>query len=521
MTGVPAIEVEDVFRVYATAEGHVAALRGLGLRVAPGEVVTVLGPSGSGKTTLLRILGGFDRPSAGTVRVLGADLARLSRRALTELRARDLAYADQRYGRALAPELTAREIIALPLVLGGEERRPARRRADELLDRIGLLGRGTARPRELSGGEQQRVALAAALVRRPRVLLADEPTGELDAASAAAAYELIGELVRELGCAGVVVSHDPESASIADRVVQVRDGRISSERAPASAGEEALVVDRGWLRLPDDLVREAGIDARATPRLVGSEIVVAPAAPFAPRPRSEEAVDGGAEERRDEVAAVVDSVSKVYGNGVRALSGLSAALPAGRLIAVTGPSGSGKTTLLHLLCGLEVPTEGEVTVLGNALSRLDRTQRALFRRARLALVTQDTSLLPRLSARENVELSLSFRGVASGPAARRAEETLGALGLARFGAQQVMRLSAGERQRVAVARAAAALPELLLVDEPTARLDEANAAAVAELLARLSAEAGTTVVVATHDPLVVERADEELVLGAAGTKAAS
>src|SRR5919201_355768 len=194
-----AVEARELFRVHASPEGNAAALQGLSLLVREREVVVVFGPSGSGKTTLLRIVAGLDRPSAGTIRALGADVGRLRGRGLGEYRGRLIGYADQHYTRALASELTARELVALQLALLGERLRPRLARADELLERVNLAGKRDARPRELSGGEQQRVALCAAIARRPRLLLADEPTGELDAGTGALVYDLLGELAREQG----------------------------------------------------------------------------------------------------------------------------------------------------------------------------------------------------------------------------------------------------------------------------------------------------------------------------------
>ena len=162
-----AIELKDVFRVHSTPEGDAAALQGLSLRVAEGEVVTVLGPSGSGKSTLLRLLAGLERPSAGLVKVHGDDLAKLPARQLARYRSSLLGYADQHYGRALAPELTARELVALQLGLRGTPRAERARRADELLDRVGLADKRARRPGELSGGEQQRVARLRGARARP------------------------------------------------------------------------------------------------------------------------------------------------------------------------------------------------------------------------------------------------------------------------------------------------------------------------------------------------------------------
>ena len=228
-----AIELRDVFRVHSTPEGDAAALQGLSLRVEDGEVLTVLGPSGSGKSTLLRLLAGLERPSAGIVRVYGEDVGKLpgaparpvpldaARLRRPALRARARAGADRARAR--------RDATRAPR----HGRAPTRfARADELLERVGLAAKRDRRPAELSGGEQQRVALCAALAHRPQVFLADEPTGELDAATADQVYEMLGELVREHRCTTVIVSHDPESARIADRIVRIRDGRVSEEWAP-------------------------------------------------------------------------------------------------------------------------------------------------------------------------------------------------------------------------------------------------------------------------------------------------
>jgi ABC-type lipoprotein export system ATPase subunit len=242
---VNAVEARDLFRLYATPQGTAVALQGLSLDVAEGELLVVFGPSGSGKSTLLRILAGLDRPSAGSVSVLGHDLRTLRGRALLEYRSRTLGYADQHYTRALAPELTARELVALRLALLGVDRATRDQVADGLLERVGLLERRNALPAELSGGQQQRVAICAALAHRPKLFIADEPTGELDAQNAAQIYELIGSLARELGATTVLVSHDPRSAAVADRVVQIRDGRVSAEDGRA-------VVNRGgWVRIPE------------------------------------------------------------------------------------------------------------------------------------------------------------------------------------------------------------------------------------------------------------------------------
>jgi ABC-type lipoprotein export system ATPase subunit len=224
---VNAVELRDVFRVHSTPEGDAAALQGLTLHVREGEVLTVLGPSGSGKSTLLRVLAGLERPSAGVVRVHGDDLAKLPPRRLARYRSEQLGYADQHYARALAPELTARELVALQLGLHGTPAAARLRRADELLERVGLADKRSRRPTELSGGEQQRVALCAALAHGPQIFLADEPTGELDEATGRRVVELLQRQARD-GAAVVIVTHSPEVAALAHREIRLRDGQVAA-----------------------------------------------------------------------------------------------------------------------------------------------------------------------------------------------------------------------------------------------------------------------------------------------------
>jgi ABC-type lipoprotein export system ATPase subunit len=472
------VEVRDLYRLYDTPQGTSVALQGLSLDVRAGELLVVYGPSGSGKSTLLRILAALDRPTAGSVRVAAHDLRTLRGRALLEYRSRTLGYADQHYNRALAPELTARELVGLRLVLLGERDAVA----DRLLERVGLADRADAYPHELSGGQQQRIAVAAALVHRPRLFIADEPTGELDATNARKVYALIRDLAKDAGATTVLVSHDPSAAAIADRVVQIRDGRVSAE-------DGAAVVNRGgWIRVP-------GLEEGT--RLRGSVDLEVRQEAAKPRPS----------DARGDLVARIAGVAKSYGRQ-HVFSDVSLDVHAGAVTAVTGRSGSGKSTLLHLLAGLDTPDAGSVEVLGTDVGGLDATERALLRREHVGVVTQGGDLVPFLTAQETVELALELRGLPPGGAVA----ALASVGLGELAQQRVARLSLGERQRVAVARALAAKPALLVADEPTARLDEENARAVGALFAELARETGTAIVCATHDPALIEHASAELPL---------
>ncbi len=220
------LAARDLAKDYRMEQETVHALRGVSLDVRAGEYVAIVGPSGSGKSTLLQLVGGLDAPSAGSVELLGTRLERLSDRALTRLRLERIGFVFQRFH--LLPVLTAAENVELPMAEAGVTARERRERARELLDYVGLGGRANHRATQLSGGEMQRVAIARALANRPALLLADEPTGELDAATGAGILALFRRLVAD-GTTLVVVTHDERLAAEAGRVVHMLDGRIAAE----------------------------------------------------------------------------------------------------------------------------------------------------------------------------------------------------------------------------------------------------------------------------------------------------
>ncbi len=227
----PALQFADVVKAYGTGPAEVRALNGVTLSVAAGEFVAVMGPSGCGKSTLLHLAGALEDPTAGRVVVDGRDLATLGIHERAELRRRDVGYVFQRLN--LIPSLTAVENVMLPLELDGIAARKARQRALEALTVVGLDQQLDRYPDSFSGGQQQRIAIARAIVGTRRVLLADEPTGALDTLNSDRIIELIASLPAEHGTAVVLVTHEPRFASWADRVVFMRDGRIVDESVPA------------------------------------------------------------------------------------------------------------------------------------------------------------------------------------------------------------------------------------------------------------------------------------------------
>jgi ABC-type lipoprotein export system ATPase subunit len=505
------VELRDVFCVHRTNEGDAAALAGMNLELARGEVLCVLGPSGAGKSTLLRVVAGIQPPSAGIVRVLGRDIGRMPARSRSRLRHELVGFLGQHTETALSPDLRMRDTVGLPLALRGVPRRERRIRVDELLEATALADRADALPRELSGGERQRFALCAALAHRPALLLADEPTGELDDASADATRAMIVELARTNGTSVILVTHDPATAEVAGRILRIRDGRIVGDRR---GGQEALVIDGGWLRLPADLLTQAGIGRRARVRPTPDGVIVTradgdsgPAGPAGPRPLPPVSWAP--------VRVELRSVARTYGHGLTrrdVLGGLTHDFAPGRMTAITGRSGAGKTTLLKLVAGLDHPSSGQVTLDGDPLGDRNGEQLASLRRERIGYLSQEPAPIGFLSAEENAVLVLRIRGWDADAAAERAATALTRAGLADRARQRVYRLSAGEAQRLALARALASARGLLIVDEPTSRQDENNARAVAALLAAAAHEEGQTVICATHDPAVIRQADHVVVL---------
>jgi putative ABC transport system ATP-binding protein len=216
-------------RTYVSGGREITVLRDITFELAPGGFLAITGPSGSGKSTLLGLLAGLDRPTRGHVVLDGQDLSSLTEDERARVRAEKIGFVFQFFH--LIPTLTARENIQVPLELRGEE---ARGRAVELLDRVGLADRGHHYPAQLSGGEQQRVAVARAFAHRPKILFADEPTGNLDATNGANVIALLGELNRELQTTLVLVTHDPDLAGRAQRVIRLRDGALVEDSMPAS-----------------------------------------------------------------------------------------------------------------------------------------------------------------------------------------------------------------------------------------------------------------------------------------------
>lgn len=306
------IVCDNLVKIYKIAELEVFALQGLDLVINRGELLGIVGASGSGKTTLMNILGGLDRPSAGRVWVDGMDLLNLSDSALDRYRRTKVGFVWQQGGRNLIPYLNALENIELPMTLAGLSGRQKRKRAEELLEAVGLAGRRNHHLSELSGGEQQRVAIAVALANSPHLLLADEPTGELDSNTALSIYKTFRDLNQLYGLTVLIVSHDPTISRHVNRVVAIRDGKLATEtvrqtrqvtqestegnadgQPPEVIHEEVMeeltVLDSaGRLQIPKDYLQRMNIKSHVTLEVTEHGILIRPAGDIVHAPSAED-----------------------------------------------------------------------------------------------------------------------------------------------------------------------------------------------------------------------------------------
>ena len=289
---------DNLVKIYQVADLEVVALQGLDLTVAAGEMLAIVGASGSGKSTLLNILGGLDTPSAGTCQVGSYDLLRMNEGTRARYRRSMIGHIWQQSGRNLLPTLSIAENVEMPQLLAGVGARRRARRARELLDLVGLGAMTSKRPSELSGGEQQRAALAVAIANAPVLLLADEPTGELDSETAKQVMSLLRRFNSEFGMTTILVTHDVAIAAASDRTIAIRDGRTSTETvrrdANASVGaqsnmasaviglssethQESILIDRvGRLQLPHEAITRIPFNGRAIARIEADHVEIWP-----------------------------------------------------------------------------------------------------------------------------------------------------------------------------------------------------------------------------------------------------
>ena len=635
---------DNLVKIYQIEELEVVALQGLDLEIRRGEMMAIIGASGSGKSSLLNIIGGLDRPSAGQISVNGRNLLKAPDKELENYRLHDVGFVWQQSARNLIPYLTAQENVELPMIAARERSAPPAQRARELLDAVGLLSHSHHRLAQLSGGQQQRVAIAVALANQPQILLADEPTGEVDSVTAQQIWQLLRELNRRYNLTSIIVSHDRDIARVVDRVIGIRDGKISTEMVRQTGSgmpeeqlieeaehsesssapdadepfapddnaalqlEERVVLDSvGRLQMPHEYLEQRGISRRAVVQLVEDGILVRQAqeqfvlpadsglsaavgagsehdpsaldqdptphrgVPWWRRiwrspPREDDEVslsqqaanpwsggftssaedeanapgaagsngetlqwDQGAQSARSQLGTSeplpesntatsgslaisefyrgplveVSDLQRIYAVGdqsVHALRGIDLVVPRRCFALFRGRSGSGKTTLLNLIGSLDTPTAGRVSLFGQDINQLSADECAQIRQLHIGFVFQAFSLIPTLSAQENVEMTLRILGVSAAERRRRAAYCLSLVGLGRWADHRPFEMSGGQQQRLSIARALAHGPAMLIADEPTSDLDSETGRQILQLFARLVEEQGITVLMASHDP---------------------
>lgn len=451
----PVVVFEHVTRTHRTSSGEVQALKDVSASLPEG-VVAVVGPSGSGKSSLLRLVAGIDRPTKGSVIVRGKDVGGATAHAGRRLRRDTVGYVYQSPSANFFTDLTVGE--HLRLAAGPDGSGP---RMLEILRALGIADRVDHLPTQLSGGEQQRAAFAQALASGARIIVADEPTAELDTASAALVLERLRSLATKDGVTFVIATHDPAVIGISDHRLSLDHGRVDVPAMPTRAPEN--VTSAPPVRAPIRWVQDDEL------WLAQSELPV----------------------------VRLDGISKTFGEGpeaVMALSDVSLEAVAGEIVELVGRSGSGKTTLLNIAAGWQPPTRGTIDAPGGPHPTW----------ADVAVLPQRLGLMDELTVRENIEYPARLvRRL--GERADLVDDLIDALGLSGFQHRHPKQVSLGEQQRTALARGLVLSPQLLIADEPTAHQDAGWARSMFDVIAGAAA-GGTCCLVATHDTALMSHA---------------
>jgi ABC-type lipoprotein export system ATPase subunit len=516
----PVVRLLNVTKVYSSAAGDFTALDGVCLDVRRGEFLGIIGKSGAGKTTLLNMIAGVSEITEGEVLFQapanGATGESFAIQAMNEnetalWRGQNLGIVYQSF--ELLPMLDLIDNVMLPQDFTGVySPKVSHERALELLELVDLGAHAHKLPSQISGGQKQRVAIARALANDPSLILADEPTGNLDSVTAETIFQLFEGLVAK-GKTVIMVTHDLDLATRFSRQLRIVDGAIISDSADQHKVGESPSDKYLTTHEPVEEAPAPVEDERDNP---GDQFKEGDAMTLVPTQASS-IYDGLSlvEADRSKPAIVLHDVVKTYvsdAGAFTALNGIDLQLNYGQFVSIVGKSGSGKSTLLNMVTGIDRPTSGEVLVDEKRIYEMSESQRALWRGREIGIVFQFFQLLPMLTLLENTMLPMDYTNAF--PVAereKRAKQLLAMVGLEEYVDKLPAAVSSGQQQSAAIARALATDPPIVVADEPTGNLDSRSAETIIRLFEELAAK-GKTIVIVTHDPSLTKRTDQTVII---------
>ena len=532
------IRCVDLIKIYhdPVTEYKVAALRGLDMDIADGELVSLIGPSGAGKTTLVNIISGVDVQTGGLVLVKGTQLDTLSERERRKFRYENIGLVNQFTSRNLFTHLTAVDNLLMPIKMKQAPREEAKKEADDLLRLFNLTHVKHNKAAKLSGGESMRLSIATALVRQPAMIIADEPTGQLDSANTFEIIKILKDVNEELGTTMLIVTHDVRYRNVFEKSFLIRDGRLvgvghEEEKQKLEFLKDASVLNRayidsaGFIQIPDRVKMGAALREVAEFETHPSKKM---ALMWNPDLTNKEEVFEILKQPPDEWAETKDDITfddveylfertfklppkakdfieiknlhkgyKIFGSMNQVIKNLSITIKEGDFVFISGPSGVGKTTLLNCIAGLLTPEKGKVVIEDFNISNKEDTERSDYRLENIAYITQYHSLFDPIQLKDNLVIPYMFLGKEYDP--EMGEEIARQCHIGHKLESYPDELSAGEKQRATLTLALSRKTRILLADEPTANMDSDLARSLMDVLMDAVELNKSTFVMCSHD----------------------
>ncbi|RLI69771.1 hypothetical protein DRO91_01975 [Candidatus Heimdallarchaeota archaeon] len=525
------IKLEAITKIYPNPKlgRSIVALSGCDLAVEESSFVSIIGPSGAGKSTLLRILSGLEQPTSGKVNVLSQDIDLLTPKKLYQFRLQNIGFLNQMPHYNLFPELSVEQNLLIPLRLLGESREKGKKVVEDALERMEIKHLSQHRAKQLSMGESMRVSLAVALITNPPILLADEPTGQLDKKNTQVILELLKAINQQEGTTILVVSHDPVYFSVVSESFLIFNGRLGAVYTQEDLNEHLLEGEQekenqtkeifvshidsfSYLFLPNRIKELLALDKKVK-FVIDYEIKKV----FLENPQGSEAfkevehpqfvkISGfHPKKHKKGVTPILEckNLQKWYHspNDQLILDGINLQLLPSELVFLIGPSGSGKTTFLNILSGMDLDFNGSLELFGKAISSSNQSLVEKVRAQKMYYLSQYVNLYPSMTLDENLNYFLNVHKTQKERAFYEKDFLLHFLTLDEITDQDVAKFSLGERKRASFLLGLLQAPEILLLDEPTANLDEMNKHKVMSLLVDYIMGTGASAIVVTHDLL--------------------